>query len=110
MIKTYTFEHEYDAEVEIKVDLEKFTQKMALNTLEFFSWYYDEENNPIDEVVRKYAIEAIRLSTINNYNINGVIRAFENNEGFYKVDGSMGIELVMVLGIELDEDYLTLIE
>jgi len=109
MIKNYTFNYNiYDAEATFKVDTERFTAEMAQQTLDFFSWDYDEEADPIDEVMKKYAMEAIRIATFNNYNVNGVISEFNNNEGYCKVDGRMGIELLSVEGYEFDDDALSM--
>ncbi|WP_158602551.1 hypothetical protein [Proteiniphilum sp. X52] len=39
-------------------------------------------------------------------NVNGVKREFENKEGFAKIDGSNGIELMTIWGYEFDEKLL----
>jgi len=96
----------YEAEACFKVDTDKFTKEHAKATLEFFTWNYDKQADPIDEVMKKYAMEAIRIATFNNYKVYGVKEAFNNNEGFYKVDGSCGIELNVVSGYEFNEDAL----
>jgi hypothetical protein len=109
MIKNYTFNYNiYEAEACFKVDTEKFDVEMANATLEFFTWDYDKDADPIDEVMKKYALEAIRIATFNNYNLNGVIDEFMNNEGYASVDGSMGISLNVVSGYEFDEDALSM--
>lgn len=104
----YKYEYDYyEAEVHFKVDKEKFTEEMAYETLDFFTWDYDENEDPIDEVMKKYAMEAIRIATFNNYNEFGVIDEFQNNEGFAPIDGSYGITLVQINGYEFDTDKLT---
>ena len=108
MIKHYSFNYNsYDAEVCFAVDTEKFTVEMANATLNFFTWKYDKDADPIDEVMKKYAMEAIKIATYNNYNINGVINEFMNLEGYAKVDGSLGITLNFISGYEFDEDGLS---
>jgi hypothetical protein len=107
MIKKYKFDYNnYEAECVFEVDDEKFTEEMAFQTLDFFSWYYDKEENPITEVLKKYAIEVIKIATFNNYNTYGVIEEFKNNEGFGPVDGTIGLKLISVEGYEFDTDNL----
>lgn len=107
MIKHYTFDYNMgEAEASFKVDTEVFTDETAKATLEFFTWTYDDEADPIDEVLKKYAIEAIREATFNTYNTKGVIESFKNKEGFSRIDGSNGIELMTVWGYEFYEGYL----
>lgn len=107
MIKTYEYEYDCgEATASFQVDTEVFTEKHAQDTLGFFSWNFDEENDPIDEVMKKYALEAIRMATINNHNISGVKRDFDNLEGFYNIDGKYGITLIYVEGLEFKDHLL----
>jgi hypothetical protein len=107
MIKQYKFEYNgYDAQVCFKVDTEKFTEEHANATLGFFLWDYDEDANPIDEVMKKYAMKAIKIATFEGYNIFGVKKEFNDLEGFCKVDGSSGIELISVSEYEFDDSFL----
>ena len=107
MIKHYTFNYNLgEAEASFKVNTEVFTAETAKETLDFFAWNYDKEADPVDEVLKKYAIEAIREATIYAYVTKGVIKSFENKEGFSRIDGSNGIELMTVWGYEFDEEYL----
>lgn len=107
MIKIYNFDYDFlEADVCFKVDTSIFTAEHASPTLEFFTWDYDKDADPIDEVMKKYAIEAIRIATINNYNEFGVISEFEENEGFVRIDGSIGISLISISGYSFDPDKL----
>lgn len=64
MIRHYTFNYNtYDAEACFKVDTEKFKAEDAKLLLEFFTWDYDKEADPIDELMKKYAIKAIWIAT-----------------------------------------------
>lgn len=110
MIKVYDFEYisAWDATVSFEVDTDVFTPEMANITLEFFTWDYDEDNDPIDEVMKKYAMEVIKQATFNNYSESGVINAFNNNEGFGCIDGSIGIKLIEITPYEFDESELTM--
>lgn len=109
-VRKYEFEYGFDpiATCTFEVDRKVFTEEMAYATLNFFSWKYDKEADPIDEVVRKYALQAIRLATINDHNTYGVTRDFKDLEGFGAVDGSIGIKLLDVSGIEIEDSELEL--
>lgn len=98
----------HEASVTFEVDTEKFTPEMANQTLTFFSWNYDKEAEPVDEVLKKYAIQAIEFATFNRHNELGVISDFENAEGYYEVDGTFGIKLVEIAGYEFEDDNLTM--
>lgn len=107
MIKHYTFNYNiYDAEACFKVDTEKLKTEDAKILLDFFTWDYDEEADPIDELMKKYALKAIWVATANNYNLVGVQSWFKSEEGFIAVDGSQGIELNSISAYEFDEDSL----
>lgn len=102
MKKIYEFDYNlYEASVVFEVDLDKFTKEMALATLEFFSWDYNEDNDPIDEVMFKYAQEVISHESTDMLFADPV-KYFENKEGFGKIDGSIGIKLKRSKGIEFD--------
>ena len=106
-IKTFKFNYDFnEAEATFKVDTDVFTKEHAKATLGFFSWDYDEHNDPITEVLKKYAMEAIIVATKYSFNVNGVISDFNNKEGFAKVDGSLGLTLTSVYGYEFDHDNL----
>lgn len=107
MIKTYSFNYDFHkAFADFEVDTKVFTEVVAQETLDFFTWDYDNEENPIDAVLKKYALEVIHEATSNNYNTHGVISAFDNKEGFCRLDGSNGIKLTYVEKFEFDEDDL----
>jgi hypothetical protein len=99
----------YDANASFIVDTEIFKEEDAKELLEFFSWNYDKNANPIDELMKKYAIKAIWVATTENYNLYGVQSWFEEQEGFINVDGSQGVELTSVTEYEFDEDGLEVV-
>jgi hypothetical protein len=109
MIRHYTFNYNfYEAEACFKVDTEKFKPEDAQLLLEFFSWKYDKEADPIDELMKKYAIKAIWIATAENLNEFGVKDWFEEQEGFIAIDGSQGVELNLIEAYEFDEDSLSM--
>lgn len=108
MIKIYEFDYACrEASATFEIDLDVFTPDMAKEALSFFSWDYDKNADPIDEMMKKYAIEAIKIATFNNYNEIGVRSEINELEGFCPVDGTRGITLTDVLGYEFDEDSLS---
>jgi len=107
-MKTYTYT--YDMVYEIKFEVtDQFTKSMAQDFLNFFSWEipYDKDANPIDEYMRKLAMECLRQATMNEHNTFGVISDFEGLEGYPKLDGSLGIKLVYAEGLEYDEEDIS---
>ncbi len=107
MIKTYSFNYnDYKASAKFEVNTEIFTEVEAQETLDFFTWDYDKDENPIDAIMKKYAIKVIEEATFHNYSTYGVISAFNDKEGFFKLDGSEGIKLTYVEEFEFDEEDL----
>ncbi len=109
MIKQYNYDYNSgEAEVTFKVDTDVLTEENAKLMLEFFTWEYDKEANPVDELLKKYAIAAIEVATAENYNENGVKDWFEESEGYLPLDGSQGIELTYVSEYNFEEDWLSI--
>lgn len=54
----------------------------------------------------EHAFHAIKESTMSSYNTYGVKTYFNDNEGFYKLDGTQGLTLVNVSGYDFDEDLI----
>ena len=106
-IRTYNFDFDYEsASVSFRVDASKFTKEMARENLEFFLWDYDHDADPLLEIMKKYAMEAIRVSTFKSCNKYGVIKEFEDMEGFVKLDGSSGITILDVSSYEFEDELL----
>ena len=81
MIKIYRYDYEQgEASATFKVDYKEFLPETAKALLEFFTWDYDEEANPIDELMKKYAMIAIREASYNDYNIIPTISEFRGNQ------------------------------
>jgi hypothetical protein len=107
--KIYNFNYDYHkAEVKFEVDLEKFTPKLANETLTFFSWDYDHEADPIDEVMKKYAMAVLIFSLgFGGIDTDSLIKRFDaGSEGFARIDGTMGILMVDFEPFELDDNDL----
>lgn len=102
--RIYKFNYDFHkAEVEFEVDLEKFTAIHAKETLEFFRWHYDREGDPIDEVMKKYALEVLRIGRDDS--ARQIIHRFDQ-EGFYPINGEIGILLTDYRGIDYEESDL----
>ena len=109
MIKQYNYDYSTgDAQVIFLVDTEKLTEENAKLMLEFFTWDYNDLVSPIGELLKKYAITAIKVASAENYNEKGVKDWFEESEGFLALDGSQGIELTYVSKYTFEEDWLSL--
>lgn len=105
----YDFNYNFhEAYATFEVDNEKLTEENAKMMLEFFTWNYDEDGNPIEELMKKYGMKAIEVASAERYNTYGVKEWFEDTEGFLALDGSQGIELTNVCMYEFDEDLLSL--
>lgn len=106
-------EYEYtygimEASASFLVDTDVFKPESAKVLLEFFSWDYDKEADPIEEILKKYAIRAIMVSSYENYSIEGVKYWFREQEGYLPIDGSQGVLLTNLMDYEFDEDDFTL--
>lgn len=105
----YEFNYKiYEATAGFIVDTDIFKPEDAKEYLEFFSWDYDDENDPIEELMKKYAMRAIKVATAKNYNEYGVKSWFEANEGYLPLDGTKGVELKYVAEYLFDESCLYL--
>lgn len=107
MIKTYKFQYDYWCDIIFEVDTDKYTEELALATLEFFYWTWNNQNDPIIEVLKKISIQCLSLS-LDGYSVLGIIDEFDNKEGFPKLDGSNGLTLVRIDDFELNENNLSL--
>ena len=113
MIKTLEYDYSrHEASCTLQLDTEKFMKEDAQVLLDFFSWDYpyDTDANPVDEYMKKVAMECIKVATFNNYNEKGVISEFEEMEGWPRIDGTNGITLLDVSTYEFYEGDLDLIE
>jgi len=106
MINIYDFNYDfYKAGCKIEIDREKFTEEIANETLTFFSWDYNKSADPIDEVVKKYAMLVIEKAT-DGYSITELRN--HQFEGFVNLDGSLGIMLLEVEAFEFVEEDLSI--
>jgi len=101
MIKKYKYEYNFgDASATLEIDINKLDKEGCNILLQFFSWDYDVELCPYDELGRLYCLQAMEFATCNSHNIHGVINDFKQSEGFLEVNGSHGVTLVDVQGID----------
>jgi len=106
MINIYEFNYDfYKASCTIEIDREIFTEELAKETLTFFSWNYDKNADPIDEVAKKYAMLVIEKAT-EGFGIDELRK--HQFEGFVELDGTNGIKLLEVEGVEFDEEDLSM--
>lgn len=105
--KLYTYTYgPMEAECKIEIDLDVFTADHANSVLDFFTWYYDKEADPIDEFMKKLALMIFQIGSESELNESGVMRAFESEEGWPRIDGSIGLKLIYIDNFRFDEDML----
>lgn len=105
--RIYNFNYDFHkAEVSFEVDLEVFTPEMANGTLTFFSWDYDHDADPIDEVMKKYAIRVLQFLAERGLHSVNLIKNDFNEEGFGRIDGTIGITLLNYEVFEFEENDL----
>ncbi|OJX55521.1 MAG: hypothetical protein BGO88_04725 [Flavobacterium sp. 38-13] len=116
-IQRYTIEHlptSAGLTVEINFDFiskEKFSMMDMIKTMvDFFSdadSRLRNNKNYLEAFLKQLTEMSILLSIEHNCNINGVIRQFEKQEGYCRMDGTMGIKLIELCMLELDDqdDY-----
>ncbi|MEX0274290.1 MAG: DUF2528 family protein [Flavobacteriaceae bacterium] len=111
MIRTYEYQYNWgEAQVKMQIDDEKLSKDDCKDLLNFFTWKWDKEADPYDELARLYCRTAIVFATANFHNTYGVLRDFEEAEGYPNLDGTYGITLVDVEGIDLHEIELEKVE
>lgn len=110
MKNKYTLNYNYgDAEITFEVDRELFTAEKANIILEFFCWDYDKQADPVEEVLKKYALECFKRSARALFDPGEFLKKeFEDLEGYCKIDGSEGLELISIEQYEFNEDNIYL--
>ena len=95
-----------NGEVVFKIDLGKF-KKVAQVTLDFFSWSYDKEEDPVIEAAKKYAEACMRFAMQEDTDSTPYITQYFEREGFCKVDGSCGILLTSIYYPQIDDSLFS---
>lgn len=110
MIKKFTYNYNWgDATATLSIDTAKVSVAYAKELLAF--WGKDkglEDHEVIDYLGQYYCRMAIIFASTEHHNTNGVIADFEEAEGYAPVDGSQGILLERVEGLEWMELELEL--
>lgn len=94
----------------LKVDRSIFTEQHAKATLDFFLWDYDDEEDPVTEVLKKYALQIMAVATEHNASSREeVMRIWARSiEGYGPIDGTIGIDLINVTPIDWHDHYFNL--
>lgn len=105
------FDYDYaigEASAKFEVDRDILKPDTAIEYLKFFRWEepYDKDGDPIDELIKKMAMQAIRFATQNSHNLYGVTCDFDEAEGWLPVDGRFGVKLIEVSPYEFRESEL----
>lgn len=105
-MKRYLFSYLHEVDATFEVDTTKFTREAALTFLNFFTWDWDKDEDPIDEAMRKLALAAFKVASGNNYNAFGVANELSEWEAYPLLDGSTGIRILDVDIYEFNTDEL----
>lgn len=99
-----------DGTVNLTLDRSKFTEEMAKAVISFSDWDIDEDNDVVTEVCRKIAYIVFWIATKEGYNTQGILNNQNRFEGLPSLDGTVGITLTYVEGLEIDESEFKLKE
>ena len=103
MKKEYVVDYDCGAgEVVFQVDHAKF-KEVAMATLDFFAWSYDEDECPMVEAAKKYARACMHIAMVEGTDSVPYIVAEFAQEGYCRVDGSCGILLTSIYYPEIDD-------
>ncbi len=115
MIKQYKLRYN-ELDIILAVDHDKVSDKFLQEINDFWSdaaWRLSQSNNDICLVVLKLiAAKCFHLAVSNDYNPYGVMDSFNDDdetEGFPPLDGSLGIYLVNMDTLEIEDDDISLI-
>ncbi len=108
MKKIYYFNYDYyKAKVRLLIDTSVFTQEHAQAILDFLMLEYDKNGDPIDEIAKEYALDAIWFGAKTNHHLEGIKQYFKET---YE-----GIDLLFFSSfkfndqdLELNNEYLEL--
>lgn len=114
MIKKYKVEHESGAEMIVEIDHSIMTEEQLHELNNFWSSskdrLYREDGNVLYAVLKNLLQVVLSVQYEGGLNLQGVINAFDwdykygngGQEGYPKLDGSSGIKLISIEGIEID--------
>ena len=116
MIKKYLVEHESGAGMVVEVDHSLMTDAELHDLNNFWSCarerLSDEDGDILHTVLKDLLNQVLRVQFEGDLNLQGVLNAFDyhgggGQEGYPKLDGSAGIKLLKVDGIELFASDMT---
>ena len=99
-----------DGTVNLTLDRSKFTEEMAKAVISFSDWDVNKDNDVVIEACRKIAYIVFWTATREGYNTQGILNNQRLFEGIPLLDGSTGIKLTYVEGLEIDESEFKLKE
>lgn len=117
----FTVEHACGGEITVEIDFDyqfkpfrpevKSVKEAIVEMVEFWAnWKTDLKENGNDYVktfLKKLCYKVLCLEVEYQCNESGIIRKINEEEGYYPIDGSVGIKLISVTGIDFEEqdDY-----
>jgi hypothetical protein len=119
--KTFTVEHASGGEITVEIDFDyqfkpfgpevKPVKEAIEEMVEFWAnWKTDLKENGYDYIktfLKRLCCKVLCLQVEYCTNQEGIIRLINREEGYYPIDGSIGIKLISVSGIDFSEfdDY-----
>jgi len=107
--KQFKVEHEYHDEISsiIQIDFEhKDIWELMHQAVAFYNKIPDdiEKEELVEQFLQHLASSVWFFGANNNENTYGIINTIENEEGYFKVDGSQGVHLLSHEVIDASED------
>lgn len=113
MKKEYEVDYDFKASIIVEIDHDVLTEEKLHEMNNFFSdaksRLKNEGGNVLNAVLKILATKILCLEIEYNFNTYGIKKLFDRDgsnggqEGWPKLDGSEGIELISVEGLEFDE-------
>ena len=107
-IKQYTVTHITGASITVKIDIDfENLQYMIKSMVEFWAGWqpklFNNDNDYTATYLKSLCEECIRVMMLRN-ELDGVIKYFEDNEGWCRLDGTSGITLTSVDRPDFSDD------
>lgn len=119
MTKVYTVElpfHDWECEIEINLSVkgtfpgqtEQFdAERVMKESVEFWAYWesrLEANNGDYTKTFLQLTARSIYFRMCkNNYSISGLIKDFADSEGWYPMDGSMGVRIISADDVEHDD-------
>jgi len=94
------FYNQTSGKASFEVDTTIFTEEKAKDSLAVMGSFYSKDSDPIVEVLKKYAMQAIKIATKDDMSTNQIAQELSMYPGFFNINGNSGITLTNVEGVK----------